>query len=147
MNKRMLQIFGLSLLLLTPSTGNIKMIKDHNGNTPTNPPPCLLTCAGSTGYGTTTWTGNPGSLTTTVDISECQFVTTPIVTTSLNGAWFNDLMVGVSSPRRMTKDKFNINVRGLVPTAYSPGTNYKPTTADASEFAWNIHWIAVGFVC
>ena len=99
MNKRTLQIFGLSLLLLTPSMGNIKMIKDHNGKTPkSNNPPCLLTCAGSTG--TTTWTGEAGRLTTTVDIRECGFSETPIVTTSIN---FGDdeiymPMIGMSSP-------------------------------------------------
>ena len=101
-----------------------------------------------TGYGTTTWTGNPGLLTTTVDISECQFVTTPIVTTSLNGAGLiNHLMIGMTSPQSMTKDKFFIRVSGLVVTAEDLQAKYKPKTFNASHFGWNINWIAVGFVC
>ena len=134
----------ISLVL---SMAEIKMIKDHNGDEPANPDPCLLTCVGSTGHGKTIWTGYPGSLEATVDISGCNFVDTPIVTTSLNGNFNHWYQIGMSSPAYLTKNEFKILISGSALTALSPVVTWKPTPSDAISQEWNVNWIAVGFTC
>ena len=123
------------------------MIKDHYGNDPVNPDPCLQTCAGSSGRGKTKWSGVAGRVMTYVDISKCGFVATPILTTSLNGKGYHDYMVGMTSPHSMTKDRFGITVLGKALTAWSHENKWKPTPAEVNDFNWNINWIAVGFTC
>ena len=141
----MLRIVLSFCVLLAPSMGQIKMIKDLNGNDPTNPEPCLLTCAGSTGDGKTRWQGEPGRVQITVDISKCGFVTTPILTTSLNGL-NHASMVGMTSPWGMTKNLFTVTIIGEASTAWSPA-NWKLTPEQACQLHWNVNWIAVGFTC
>ena len=132
--------------LLTLSVADIKLIKNHDGDDPTNPEPCLRTCGGSTGYGKTTWTGSGGYLKTTIDISKCGFVAVPIVTTSLNGRYSHWYQVGMSSPRDMTKSEFGITVVGEALTAWDPNRS-KISSAYADSYNWNINWIALGFTC
>ena len=127
--------------------GQVKMIKDHFGNDPVNPDPCLQICAGSSGSGKTKWYGEKGSVSTDVDISKCRFVTTPILTTSMNGRGYIDFIVGMTSPKGMTKDRFRITVLGKALTSGQPSKGWMPTPAIANNLHWNINWIAVGFTC
>ena len=126
------------------------MITDRLGNDPTNPEPCLITCAGSSGYGKTKWNGTkPGKVQTIVDISKCNFVKPPILTTSMDGEKNYDMVVGGSSPSGVRKDKFGINILGNVMTAWYqlPKWEWIPTAKRAVEWKWSINWIAVGYVC
>ena len=53
------------------------------------PDPCVLVCAGTTGIGTTRWINHGTHLITTVDMSECGFVSLPIVSTTVSERIFN----------------------------------------------------------
>ena len=130
-------------MMVTPSSsmGAVKMIKDHNGNDPPHPEPCVLTCAGSTGYGKNNWRTGTLNAKITVDISECGFIDTPIVTSSLNGSGHNDYQVGMSSPRLISKSSFEISI------LQQWSLNQKLTKEIAEKYKFNINWIAVGHVC
>jgi hypothetical protein len=132
-NIMMLWIALILYVFLDSSQGQVKMVKDQYGEDPVNPPPCLITCAGSTGLGKTEWTGRSGRVQTTVDISHCAFTTTPIVTTSLNGDNtynYNGAQVGMTSPHGLTKDKFGITLFGQVLTAESNHATWEPSPED-----------------
>lgn len=126
------------------------MITDRFGNDPTNPEPCLMTCAGSSGYGTTKWEGTAaGRVQTTVDISKCKFVEPPILTTSIHGERYFDMVVGMTSPSGVNKDKFGITILGHALTAWyqHPRSEWVPTARKAEDWKWSINWIAVGHIC
>lgn len=128
------------------------MVKDFQGNTPTHPDPCLLTCVGSTGAGNTNWEGEPGRILTRVDMTECGFVDTPIVTTSLPGEGHHDYMVGMTSPFYVTKTGFTIVILGKAQTSWEvvnhpAGKDTMQTFEDAKILKWNVSWNAVGYTC
>lgn len=132
--------FVLSLCLLaTPGFSFTKLIKDSSGRTPSNPDPCVMTCAGSTGAGVTAWeVTDRWRMLTRVDISHCGFVDTPIVTTSLAGNGWHDLQKGVSAPWSISKHGFAIVV-------LENGKDPSPSLARSHN--WHVNWIAVGYNC
>ena len=146
-----LLLYTLTLLNLS-STASLRMVKDFNGYAPHHPQPCLMTCVGSTGSGHTNWEGEAGRLSTYVDMSECGFVDTPIVTTTLPGNGHHDYMVGMTSPFHVTKTGFTIILLGKAMTTWeagvSPGTvNTKQAVEDGTTYRWNVSWHAVGYIC
>ena len=145
--------YTFPLILLSLSNANsIKMVRNFDGNVPTNPEPCLLTCVGATGSGNTDWKGEDGRVWTHVDMSECGFVDVPIVTTSLNGIGQHDYMVGMTSPFYTTKDSFTIVLLGKAQTSWEMSVNpdnisAKQPVSYGTQFKWNISWSAVGYIC
>ena len=123
------------------------MITDRFGNNPDKPDPCLTTCVGSSGFGKTRWSGEPGRVFTTVDISRCNFVDVPILTTSLDGERFTDLMIGMTSPTDLDKDKFSIIILGRAKTSWREDVSWLATPRDAEYWKWSVNWIAVGYTC
>ena len=131
--------------MATPGLSSMKMIKmakDSAGRAPTLPSKCLLTCAGSTGAGVTEWEtvvhGAGYKLYAVVDMSDCGFVDTPVVTTSLSGIGWHDLQKGVSAPWGITENSFRLCVID---------NGKEPSVSLAEEYKWHINWIAVGFTC
>ena len=117
----------------------MKMVKDSSGKAPTHPNPCLMTCVGSTGAGTTSWTVHSDTkMVTTVDMSHCGFVDVPVVTTSLAGSGYHDLQKGVSAPWSITKTGFDIAVLD---------NGKYPSPSLAQQHRWHVNWIAVGYNC
>ena len=85
-------------------------------------------------------------------MSECGFVDTPIVTTTLPGNGHHDYMVGMTSPFHVTKTGFTIILLGKAMTTWeagvSPGTvNTKQAVEDGTTYRWNVSWHAVGYIC
>ena len=75
----------LSLLLATVLATDLYITRL---NSPKGPDPCARVCAGTTGKGSTTWnqSGAPYYFVNTyVDISECDFVGTPVITALVDG--------------------------------------------------------------
>jgi len=128
--------------------GKVKMVKNHFGKDPTYPDSCLVTCAGSTGYGKRNWNrrdafGSP-AIYINVDISKCGFVDKPIVVTSLNGAGYQDVMVGMSSPLHITSTGFSVNILHQ----FEKRSHLEVLSPRFAElWKYNINWIAVGHVC
>lgn len=130
---------------LTPVTADIVMVTDRDGNPPTNPEPCLRICTGATGFGKTAWLGTK-AVRIRVDMSACQFVTTPSVTTTLDGMRVQAFATGVTSLYQLTNTSFLVYVHGPVHTS-----SYKDTwildAAVAKKQKWSIMWQAIGYVC
>ena len=97
---------------------------------------CRRVCSGTTGRETTNWIQPMNSLRVTVDISGCQFVTTPVVVMSLEGAGNHLAVAGSSSVYRTNTTHFEsyINRAGA-------------TINEAKGYGWNVNWIAAGYRC
>ena len=110
------------------------------------PAPCARTCAGTTrGSGWTSY--SPGYVFTTVDITECGFVSTPVITTTLKGSNdFVSLITGTSSVYQVKRSSFGIRLEGYVTTAHYSWTS-KITQSYAEACHWRINWFASGFTC
>ena len=84
----------LLLLTLITTTTQIDLLIT-NLNSPKGAEPCSRICAGTTGKGTTAWSGSGAPLYyvfTKVDISGCGFVGTPVITALIDG---NDLNLNI----------------------------------------------------
>ena len=136
----MLRVLLGFFLMATPGlSSTVKIVKDASGKAPTLPEPCLMTCAGSTGAGITTWTVHSSEkMVTAVDMSECGFVDIPVVTTSLAGIGWHDLQKGVSAPWSISKTGFQIIVLD---------NGKAPSVSLAQQNKWHVNWIAVGYNC
>ena len=75
----------------------------------------------------------------TVDMSECGFVDTPVVTTSLAGNGFHDFLQGTSAPWEITKTGFRLVVEN--------SGIFNPSLNRVHYYKWHVNWIAVGYVC
>ena len=60
-------------------------------------PNCVKVCGGTTRRGATNWSGGGSIPHITVDISDCGFVTVPIVTTTMEGSGYHYLLTGTSA--------------------------------------------------
>jgi hypothetical protein len=102
------------------------------------PEPCALLCAGTTGIGTTPWQNHGDHITVSVDISDCGFVSIPILSTVLTGDGYARSVTGSGSIYHLTTKKFM-----LAPTRTYNYDMYKI----AKEMKWRVDWQAVGYVC
>ena len=143
----------LSVLLSLAAANNLRILSVHGK---LGPEPCAMTCLGTTVDIKTPWRQDPqGSahghyiLTTTVDISQCEFVSVPIVTTSLhtgksaqNIPYIGALVSGQSTVVDLKKDSFKISLYGFHGNVF----NKLPFLPQYGVF-WDVHWSASGFIC
>lgn len=139
----------MSTFLKPASAGENKIIADYYGNVPTNPEPCIITCTGSTGHGTTTWSnGLVGEISTIVDMSKCGFVTIPSVTTNLEGISELAHFSGMTSVYSMGVNSFKVWVIGPVWSQFrNTGWSYALSANVANNQKLNVMWTATGYVC
>ena len=140
-------------------TYHLKILNTHE---PHGAAPCLMTCVGTTGRETTSWetveidstlpTALFGDLTnivrTTVDISECHFIGTPIITTTidLNSenakmlTFLGSLVSGSSTVAETSKNSFSVYLHGFQDTNF-------PLVAAGAGLIMDVHWSAFGYIC
>ena len=141
------------------ATYHLKILKTHE---PHGAAPCMMTCVGTTGRETTSWetfeidTALPATLfhdlknivKTTVDISECNFIGTPIVTTTidLNSdhakmlTFLGSLLSGSSSVAETSRTSFSVYLHGFQDTQF-------PLVAAGAGLILDVHWSAFGYIC
>jgi hypothetical protein len=124
--------------------------------------PCLTTCVGTTSRGSTPWEtvhisphlpaplfkGLSNIVKTSVDISECHFISTPVVTTTIDFnsddakalTFLSSLVSGSSSIAETSKDSFSVYLHGFQDTRY-------PLVAAGAGLFIDVHWTAFGYVC
>ena len=94
-------------------------------------------CSGKTEAGNTAWVqyiDNGNGIYVDVDISECQFSSTPILTSSLAGNTRHWVTTGASSIYALLPNGFRIYLKHIETI----------TPAKANKFQWHVNWIAVG---
>jgi hypothetical protein len=101
--------------------------------------PCTLICAGTTGIGTTAWKTYYGDhIHVSVDMSECGFVSAPIVSTVVTGEGMTRILTGTGGIYNLKKKSFSV----------FPTTTYDyDLLMLADEFNWRVDWQAIGFIC
>lgn len=99
---------------------------------------CQKVCAGSTARGKTNWAqhGSRG-ITSLVDISQCDFISAPTITTAIEGSGHHWTATGTSAVYNAGAKNFRIYL-------YHSSSI---TTATANARKWNVEWIAVGRTC
>ena len=102
-------------------------------------PNCVKVCGGTTRRGGTNWSSSgSGSVAyTTVDISDCGFVTVPTLTTTIEGSWNHYFLTGTSAVYDLSTSSFMIYLK------YPKNSGY----AYSKRFHWNVEWIAIGYTC
>ena len=153
-----LLIFISSLLDLT--TAYHLMIMSSHGDQ--GAAPCLTTCVGTTGRGSTVWEtvhldpNLPGALfqgltnivKTRVDISGCRFIDTPVITTTIDLnfdqakalTFLSSLISGSSAIAETSKDSFSVYLHGFQDTRF-------PLVATGAALILDVHWSAFGYLC
>jgi len=98
---------------------------------------CVKVCAGTTGRTTTNWKdySSPGVY-LDVGIGSCGFITTPTVTTSLEGSSDHWKASGTASIYNTSPSSFRIYI-------YNNNLRAK----QAKGWKYNVEWIAVGYTC
>ena len=139
----MILLLAIATSILHLASSNSLVILKTDGIR--GPDPCAMTCVGTTGATDTGWFGNAGNIATYVQISECGFVDTPIITVSLAGTNGVQHMAG-SAVYSATKDNFQIHLYGYIHTAWSQDT-HRPDPAEAKRYQWKVNWSAFGFNC
>ena len=118
------------LLVLAPSHQNeLNIISIPNGDVASAP--CAFTCAGvSNGR----WIDSDyfSRAYTSIDIKDCGFISTPIITTSIRAF---RTFPGQGYVRDPDKEIFQVYSEEYV------------TGEFANKNSWSVHWIAVGFQC
>jgi len=100
---------------------------------------CVKVCAGSTGRKTTDWVDyHSDGLYYDVDISDCNFIRIPTVTTSVEGNGNHWKFTGTSSIYNTSPTTFRMYVQHL--SRDIQDEKFETRT-------WNIEWIAVGYTC
>ena len=100
-------------------------------------PNCVKVCGGTTRRGATNWSGSGSYPYTTVDISDCGFVTVPTVTTSIEGSGIHNRLTGTSAVYDLSTSSFMIYLKYPLSSGYSHSKTYH----------WNVEWIAIGYTC
>jgi hypothetical protein len=82
-------------------------------------------------------------------MSDCGFVSVPVVTTALDGDdYHHTLTLGATSLRYLTKSGFTVRVVGPAWTEYSnKGHTWRVTPDLARNKNWSVMWSAIGHVC
>ena len=145
-NMNLQHLFTLVILVSSSQQASLNIVSMKGAH---GAEPCATTCVGTTGRATGgTWIQyNTAEMGITVDMSACEFISTPIITTSLDGSTTHAYMVGTTSLYWATKDAFRIFLSGLAKTANKPDESRKLTTDDATNYEWNINWSATGYTC
>ena len=123
----------LSLLLLSSTLqSDLKILKTRSGVA--HPAPCALTCAGTEHY--TSWIDSkihPGKSYVEVNTRECNFMSRPIFTVSVDG--------GPGCPSlRITSDRRDFNLMRVY------AQEDKSASEMNREFCF-VHWSAFGYNC
>ena len=129
-------------------------------------------CSGRTPKGNTQWTSYDtsndaaigiDSVYLDVSLSQCSFISPPVVTTALGGVSWAASADGTSQPYNIAKDSFRIYVTGgsvTYPEVHAWNTWNITGSKDlenpkdigsfntrVNEFQWHVQWIAVGKIC
>ena len=145
----------LSILLYCVAGDNLQILNIHGKG---GPAPCAKTCVGTTAELRTPWkpvvnrysTMQP-MIMTTVDISGCGFVGSPVVTTSLHGTnelddqnlnWLAALVTGQSSVVNLSKNSFQVYLYGF----HGRVGKVVPFTTTFGKL-FDVHWMAFGYMC
>lgn len=151
----------LTLLLLLlphlPHATHLHIVSHHGSLR--HPAPCSTVCAGTTPRTATSWTaytvpsiiplfGDLGDIvTTTVDISQCQFVDTPVVMTTIDHSaegtllgFMASLVSGTSTITDVTSHSFTVYIHGYIDSLF-------PLTKEGAVLFWDVHWSAFGYTC
>ena len=107
----------------------------------TGPAPCTRTCAGTYSG---SWTGfDPGSAYVDIDITGCEFTTTPTITTDLYTENYTGLPGGHAVYVSSTRFKYTIPTYN-----YLEYYNYSASTMkSAANKYYKVNWNAVGYYC
>jgi len=98
---------------------------------------CIKVCAGTTGRDSTDWTYRDAhNINYVVDISDCNFVTIPTVTTSVEGRSWHYVTTGTASIYNTSPTSFKM---------YLKNTDIDLAGEKPESFDWNVEWIAVGY--
>ena len=138
---------------------HLKILNSHDGE---GAAPCVAACAGTTSRGSTAWDtveidtefhgglfeGVKNVIRTSVDISGCHFVKTPIVTTTIDfnsdeaGAltFLSSLISGSSTIAETSEHSFSVYLHGFQDTRF-------PLVAAGAGLVIDVHWSAFGYIC
>ena len=113
--------------------------------------PCALTCAGVTPPDTP-WAPAEDRLgrATTVDITECGFTSTPVITVSISGTgdFLNSLVGGQAFVNDPKRTGFNILLVGFLDINGSDGMlGLFGDTFSVADRGWRVNWTANGYNC
>ena len=135
------------LLTISLSTADVEVASFIGTQGPAR---CAHTCAGTSLVTQDNWQEDSGSkyhwLQVIVDMSDCGFVSIPMVTCSLEGDELTTFALGGSSPINVTVNKFYVSLTGFT-EPYGFDTNEYPTLKIARSWNWKINWSAVGYTC
>ena len=99
-------------------------------------PGCVKVCGGTTRRGATNWAySGSRDVWVTVDISDCGFVATPTLTTSIEGGDGHWTTTGNSAVFNLSASSFTMWLR------------HPHTSSYARTYHWNVEWIAIGYTC
>jgi len=98
---------------------------------------CIKVCAGTTGRDTDWYDHTNQRIYYDVDISECDFVTIPTVTTSLEGNGAVGFATGTAA------------IYNASPTSFRVWLDCEKNhqNGNAEDWEWNVEWIAIGYTC
>ena len=126
----------LLMMLVTQTLSDQKILSLPGGQT--GPAPCARTCSGVSSYKETTyrWTDTRNGIAYKgADITECGFVTTPVVTAILRG------------PGHITPSCPSIRVWYVNNTRLYFMTVENATPSNMVYNKCDVYWIATGYVC
>merc|ERR1719285_833737 len=99
---------------------------------------CVKVCAGTTGRGSTDWYDHTSQwIYYDVDISDCDFITIPTVTTSLEGISHIGYATGAATIHDASSTSFRVYLK----------SDKNHQNGNAEGWQWNVEWIAVGYTC
>ena len=99
-------------------------------------PACVKICGGTTRRDSTNWTYlHSYIVSTTVDISDCGFVTVPTLTASVEGDGYHYINTGNSAVYHLSSSSFMMYLKNAESSSY------------AATYHWNVEWIAIGYTC
>ena len=120
--------------IVNPPTGSLK------------PEGCLITCVGSSGQGSTSWGSYRSGVWVEVDMTECGFTSTPVITASVEGGHYHMYMT--QAVYRATSTRFTMHMRGWVTTsATSSFPDWGTPASNAASYNWHVNWSATGYTC
>ena len=134
----------LSALLHLSLQGEIKVVGVAG------PAPCAITCAGITDSNTHWGTKFNVEKRTTVDIRDCGFTSTPVITTSLSATRdiLSSLVGGTSVVYDATSTQFEIVLMGWLDVyGHNMGHFDNDDDNNIDDREWRVNWTATGFSC